>query len=124
MVAQVLRDRLRQLYYLQTGWKATQGLYFVSGTSPGWPEGGAPGPFRAAWGFEGTPHTYVSWIRLSDGRTRGRRSKAEMASASRHRPRAPLSPHRRTGPAFVLLAVPHKSLSSSAPSSSCSSAST
>ena len=63
------RDRLRQLYYLQRGWKETQGRYFVSGTHPGWPEGGDPGDFRRVWGFEGTPHAYVTWVRLSDGRT-------------------------------------------------------
>ena len=92
--ADLARDRLRQLYYLQRGWKASQkrmvvdrleaergvelsdaereevqGQYFVSGTNPGWHEGGEPGAFRRAWGFEGTPHAYVTWIRLEDGRT-------------------------------------------------------
>ena len=92
--ADLARDRLRQLYYLQKGWwevqrrerqakreaelgrplteeerEAVQGQYFTSGTNPGWPEGGDPGAFRRAWGFEGTPHAYVTWIRLSDGRT-------------------------------------------------------
>ncbi len=77
--ADLARDRLRELYYLQQGWKATQGQFFVSGTSPGWPEGGEPGAFRSAWGFEGTPHTYVSWIRLTDGRTLALRPDGKVA---------------------------------------------